>query len=104
MKLDSKQMHIVSQLFMAAGKAGKPFDLARFTKEPAFASETMAQLLLHADESRNESLQSLAISALEQLANMATHAAPAQVSPPAISRPVAEFTRTDGQQYVGRLR
>lgn len=68
MKLDQKQMHIVSQLFMAAGKAGKPFDLGRFTKDPAYASDMMAQLALHANQVRNESLQGLVAVAMEQLA------------------------------------
>lgn len=104
MKLDQKQMHVVSQLFMAAGKAGKPFDLARLTKDPAYASETMAQLLLHADSVGNEPLQSLVISAMDLMASVTLptplrSAAPAAIEPPAIS-----FDASTAQQYVGKLR
>ncbi len=69
MKLDSKQMHIASQLFMAAGKAGHPFDLARFVKEPIYASETMAKLNLHADTQGNDVLQSLTSMAIAALSS-----------------------------------
>jgi hypothetical protein len=109
MKLDQKQMHVVSQLFMAAGKAGKTFDLGRFTKDPAYTSDTMVQLALHADGIGNASLQSLVISAMEQLASvtmpapLASTSAPAPAPAPAPrAAPVA--TPPVDQKYVGRLR
>jgi hypothetical protein len=105
MKLDSKQMHIVSQLFMAAGKAGHPFDLSRFVKEPSYASETMAQLNLHADTQGNDALQSLTAAAMDLLSSV-TMPAPlsssASASAPASERPA--FTPEAPQKYVGQLR
>jgi hypothetical protein len=113
MKLDSKQMHIVSQLFMAAGKAGHPFDLARFTKEPSYASETMAKLSLHADAQRNDALQSLTVVAMDLLSSV-TMPATAAPTPSFSSSPIAAIpaaspapppaTSDADQKYVGRLR
>jgi hypothetical protein len=98
MKLDSKQMHIVSQLFMAAGKAGHSFDLARFVKEPSYASETMAKLNLYADAQRNDALQSLTAVAMDLLSSVTMPAAlPSTNEIPA-------FTPESPQKYVGQLR
>lgn len=104
MKLDQKQMHIVSQLFMAAGKAGNAFDLGRFTKDPSYASETMAQLALQADQLGNEPLQGLVVTAMEQLASV-TMPAPvaAPVTSPSLSTPI-QPAPVIAQQYVGKLR
>ena len=114
MKLDSKQMHIASQLFMSAGKAGHPFDLGRFAKDALYASETMAQLSLHAAEKANEALQQLVISAIAQMASVTL---PAPAAPPAAAdvstnKPALKAASTTPlsepssapQQYVGRLR
>jgi hypothetical protein len=103
MKLDSKQMHIVSQLFMAASKAGHTFDLARLTKDPIFASETLAKLLLEADQSRNDHLQSLVLVTMEALSPVTMPASlPAPVPEPSklgVTKPAAVVDR-----YVGKLR
>jgi hypothetical protein len=112
MKLDSKQMHIVSQLFMAAGKAGHPFDLSRFVNEPGYASETMAKLSLHADAQRNDALQSLTAVAMDLLSSVALAYAPAPAatapSPSAATpanAPAPSPAASDiAQKYVGRLR
>jgi hypothetical protein len=102
MKLDNKQMHIVSQLFMAAGKAGHPFDLARFTKEPGYASETMAKLSLHADAQSNDALQSLTTVAMDLLSNLAIASAPVSTPTPLVAEPPS--ASVGSQKYVGRLR
>jgi hypothetical protein len=103
MKLDSKQMHIASQLFMAASKAGHTFDLARLTKDPIFASETLTKLLLEADQSRNDHLQSLVLLAMEALSPVTIPASlptPAsEPSKPEVTKPAALVDR-----YVGQLR
>jgi L-fucose mutarotase/ribose pyranase (RbsD/FucU family) len=103
MKLDSKQMHIVSQLFMAASKAGHTFDLARLTKDPIFASETLARLLLEADQARNDHLQSLVLVTMEALSPVTTPAsllAPvSEPSQPEVTKPAALVDR-----YIGQLR
>ncbi|MBS7806821.1 hypothetical protein [Variovorax sp. PCZ-1] len=108
MKLDQKQMHIVSQLFMAASKAGKTFDLGRFTKDTAYASDTMAQLAMHADQVRNEHLQGLVVIAMEQLASMnmpaPVLASPATPLPAPSPAPIVAAAQPTAQQYVGRLR
>jgi hypothetical protein len=111
MKLDSKQMHIVSQLFMAAGKAGHPFDLARFIKEPGYSSETMAKLSLHAGAKGDDALQSLAATTMDVLSavNIPEPARESAVRPrtaPAPSAPSpAEAASGDAsQKYIGRLR
>ncbi|NJS36193.1 MAG: hypothetical protein HC765_06755 [Brachymonas sp.] len=113
MKLDQKQMLIVSQLFMAAGKAGKSFDLKRFTTDAAYASETMAQLALHADQVRDENLQSLVVIAIEQMASVtmpAPLASPAADEPSLARTPAAPLASPAApaapveQMYVGRLR
>jgi hypothetical protein len=112
MKLDSKQMHVVSQLFMAAGKAGHPFDLSRFTKEPSYASETMAKLSLHADAQRNDALQSLTAVAMDLLSSVTLASAPApaaqilapSASAPAIAPAPPPAASDIAQKYVGKLR
>jgi hypothetical protein len=115
MKLDSKQMHIVSQLFMAAGKAGHPFDLARFIKEPGYSSETMAKLSLHAGAKGDDALQSLAAQTMDMLSSInipeparepATQPSTASAPTPTPSAPAqAESAAGDAsQKYVGRLR
>jgi hypothetical protein len=100
MKLDNKQMHMASQLFMAAGKASHPFDLARFTKEPDYASETMAKLSLHADVQNNEALKSLTVVAMDLLSNVAIASMPVFVPTPALPSDVS----ANSQKYVGGLR
>jgi hypothetical protein len=67
MKLDQKQMHIVSQLFMVASKAGRGFDLSRFSKEQEYAQETLIQLALFADSQNNQSMQTLVTNVMAQL-------------------------------------
>jgi hypothetical protein len=104
MKLDQKQMHIVSQLFMAASKSGKTFDLGRFTKDPAYASETMAQLALHADQVRNEPLQGLVVSAMELMATVTMPAALASSAPAATDLAAPVAAPPVEQKYVGKLR
>lgn len=114
MKLDSKQMHIVSQLFMAAGKAGRPFDLARFAKDAAYASDTVAMLTVFAFEQKNEGLQSLAAITMEVLSDATARAitatpapAPAPASTPAPPAPDSKLAAPSSlppQKYVGQLR
>ncbi len=102
MKLDCKQMHIVSQLFMAAGKAGHPFDMARLIKDASYAKDTLTQLALYADAGGHEQLQSWVISAMEQLSSASASQPPAApiVAPVASTPAPAEST----QKYIGRLR
>lgn len=107
MKLDQKQMHIVSQLFMAAGKAGRAFDLGRFTKDAAYANDTMAQLATHADQVRNEPLQGLVISAMEMMASVTMQsqvANPLQIAPEPSAAPSLASAPLVEQKYVGKLR
>jgi hypothetical protein len=101
MKLDSKQMHIVSQLFMAAGKAGHYFDLARFVKEPSYASETMAQLSMHADAKRNDALQVLTGLTMDMLSSITT---PAPLGSFSELPALVQAESTAPQKYIGQLR
>jgi deferrochelatase/peroxidase EfeB len=109
MKLDQKQMHLVSQLFMVSSKAGHGFDLSRFTKDQEYARETLIQLAMHADRASNEAWQALVTSAMSQIGAI-KEAAPAtalQPAPqPATTEPIKAATPslTVEQQYVGRLR
>jgi hypothetical protein len=98
MKFDSKQMHIASQLFMAASKAGHPFDLSRFVKESSYASETMAQLSVHADTQSNAALQELMATAMDFLSAMILPA-----SLPSINKSPTAIPELS-QKYVGQLR
>jgi hypothetical protein len=105
MKLDSKQMHIASQLFMAAGKAGQAFDLARFTREPVYASELLAQLAVSADAAGNDTLQVLVQNMRETLSSVTVPAAqaPTQTTMPATEAMPAKKPAVS-DQYIGRLR
>jgi hypothetical protein len=105
MKLDSKQMHIASQLFMAAGKAGQAFDLARFTREPVYASELLAKLAVFADAAGNDTLQVLVQNMMEALSSVAVPAAQAstETTAPATEATPAKKTSVS-DQYIGRLR
>jgi hypothetical protein len=100
MKLDAKQMHIASQLFMAAGKAGQPFDLARFTKEPGYASETLAKLSSYAAAKKNETLQTFTALTQEMLSPLTSASTPAVASPPALPADTA----VSAKKYIGGLR
>jgi hypothetical protein len=102
MKLDNKQMHIVSQLFMAAGKAGHPFDLARFTKESGYASETMAKLSLLANAQKNDALQSLTAVAMDLMSNVVITSTPVSTPTPLVTEP--PVATVNPQKYVGGLR
>jgi hypothetical protein len=102
MKLDNKQMHVVSQLFMAASKAGVPFDLARFTKEPGYASETMAKISLHADAQNNETLQSLTAVVMDLLSKVTINSAPVATPAPLVAEP--PVATVIPQKYVGGIR
>ncbi len=106
MKLDSKQMHILSQLFMTASKAGHSFDLSRLIKDPSYARDTLAKLTMAADTSQNEAFQGLVLLALEVMAAAtpppsvaSTLASTAPPPPPANSAPASSQ-----QRYVGQLR
>jgi hypothetical protein len=102
MKLDQKQMMLASQLFMAAGKAGQPFDLARFSRESAYASEVMANLAAHSSSENHPALQSLVAIAMDALSTVQlTRPAPLAAFPTEPSPP----SKAESQQkYVGQLR
>ncbi|TAG25523.1 MAG: hypothetical protein EAZ37_12495 [Burkholderiales bacterium] len=105
MKLDQKQMHLVSQLFMVSSKAGHGFDLSRFTKDQEYARETLIQLALHADRVGNEAWQTLVTSAMAQIGAIKESAA--ESSPQhAVAEPARVVSPTPAveQQYIGRLR
>jgi hypothetical protein len=111
MKLDQKQMHIVSQLFMAASKAGHSFDLKSFTTNSAYASDTLEALALHADRLGQAPLHSLVAITAEMLASIP---APSPVQS-TTSEPQNEIQRDSAQEstsatvavnqkYIGKLR
>jgi hypothetical protein len=102
MKLDQKQMHVVSQLFMAAGKAGHAFDLGRFTRDSTYASETLAKLSMAATAAPNDSLNALVLLTMDVMASAAAVAV-MPASAPAV-RLIQESARSVETQYVGRLR
>jgi hypothetical protein len=107
MKLDSKQMHIASQLFMAASKAGHTFDLARLTKDPTFASETLARLTLEADQLQDTHLQSLVLTTIEALSPVSMpSSSPASLTTPVPEPREAELTQPAAiaDRYIGKLR
>jgi hypothetical protein len=113
MKLDQKQMHVVSQLFMAAGKAGLPFDLARFTRESSYASEILAKLSMAANGTSNDHLNALVLTVMDVMASVsaASVAAPTPSPGPAsvAKLPTAQVTQREATdntsaQYIGRLR
>jgi hypothetical protein len=111
MKLDQKQMHIVSQLFMAASKAGHSFDLKSFTTNSAYASDTLEALALHADRSGQAPLHSLVAITADMLASLppasklesSTSQPELAAQPEPSAEPTSAKTATT-QKYIGQLR
>jgi hypothetical protein len=105
LKFNQKQMHIVSQLFMAAGKAGHAFDLGRFTKDAVYASDTLAKLSITDDMSKNDNFNSWVQLGLQVMTEVTAVAitAPAPLEPlPKPSPP--PVTQVIDDKYVGKLR
>jgi hypothetical protein len=109
-RLNNTQMFAASQLFMAAGKAGKPFDLARLAQEPGYAADVIAVLAAHAQASGNAALQTLCDKLTEALAAQPVRAvspASPQASPRTFAPDIEATTKTEAppaERYVGRLR
>ena len=105
LKFNQKQMHIVSQLFMTAGKAGHAFDLGRFTKDAVYASEILAKLSMADQMASNESFNSLVQSGLQVM----TEVTAAAITAPAPLEPMVKPSLPTGatvidDKYVGKLR
>jgi hypothetical protein len=99
--LTQKQLFLVSKLYVAAGKAGYAFDLARFSNDAAYAFETMARIAGAPDPS----LQALVAEAMIAL-NGDTPAADATSAGPAApgEKSATPVKPADEKKYVGRLR
>jgi hypothetical protein len=107
--LTQKQLFLVSKLYVAAGKAGYAFDLARFSNDAAYAFEVMARIAGAPDPA----LQGLVAEAMVALngdmpadaadagsaggANTGNNATPNQKS-------ATPAKPGDEKKYVGRLR
>jgi hypothetical protein len=75
-KFDQKQLHLMSQLFMAAAKAGHAFDLARLTKDADYANAILVQLSQTSRTAHNEQLQALVQLGLQVMADVVAAAKP----------------------------
>jgi hypothetical protein len=104
MKFDQKQMHALSQLYMAASKAGHTFDLARLMRDQAYAGETLAKLSVAASQLNNEQLTGLTLAVMEVMSTVAPSSPPVASASP-IAKPVAAAAAsTADNQYIGKLR
>jgi hypothetical protein len=107
LKFNQKQMHVVSQMFMAAGKAGHAFDLGRFTKDAVYASEVLARLSIAPQMEQSESFNALVQASLQVMTEVTAVAITAP-APLAASAPIAPdraaVVPIAQDRYVGRLR
>jgi hypothetical protein len=105
MAFTQKQLFVASQLFMAAGKSGLRFDLARFIKDSGYANETLVSLAGSATEPALQAMVAQAILELMPQQDAAPAAAP--VPPPAPAAPPIREPAAPPKiesRYVGRLR
>jgi hypothetical protein len=102
MKLDQKQMFHVSQLFMAASKAGLSFDMAVFVKDASYARRTLDTIGSHAQLA--ELVQQTRLLMQNALDESAVVNPAASTAPSASTASAAPSTGAAGSQYVGRLR
>jgi hypothetical protein len=106
MAFTQKQLFVASQLFMAAGKSGLRFDLARFIKDSGYANETLISLAGSATEPALQAMVAQAIVELMPQAPAAPPAPPPPAAPPPAAPPVKEPAappKTESR-YIGRLR
>lgn len=109
--LNQPQLLVASQLFVASGKAGHPFDLAKFSHDTQYAMTTLASLRAHAAE---PALQMLIAEVALELANTppvlstASMSSAVNVMASEAAPTVTENAPTEGdgapKRYVGRLR
>jgi hypothetical protein len=105
--LEQKQLYLASRLFVAAGKAGLPFDLARFSNDRAYSNQTLSELALSLTDAEAQTLiVELTIAMQADLA--VTHSIQQAAVLPQEST-LTEFAQQKSEpapekKYVGRLR
>lgn len=92
--MDQNTLLKIARLRSLAARHGKAFDVVRFAEDPAFARQTLTQLL---DTNESE----LLVAGLE-LMNALKMMAP--MEPPRTAAPSAAEPSEHDKRYVGRLR
>lgn len=101
--LSQRQLLVASRLFVAAGKAGHPFDLSKFSNDLNFANSTLATLRSHPSAG---ALRPLVDEMAFELMSTPTDARTAVPTPPKeVAVPNTPPADEDApKKYVGRLR
>jgi hypothetical protein len=97
--LSQQQLLIASQLFIAAGKAGHPFDLSKFSHDRSYAMQILGELMSVASDPLVRDLVAKATTTLAHV-DAPKPVEPAQ--PESVAKPVDPEDAP--KQYVGRLR
>ncbi len=104
--LNQRQLLVASQLFVATGRAGHPFDLAKFSNDMQYALATLASLREHVNDPSIQTLIAEAVVELTSAPALKSEAS-SQVMPAGSTAAVAPAP-TEGddapKRYVGRLR
>jgi hypothetical protein len=98
--LTQNQLYLTSRMFVAAGKAGVPFDLAKFSNDRSYAFEVLGHL---ASASPNRELQALVAEVILAL-NEGVPKIAAQPSAPELPKQELQPEPATPNKYVGRLR
>lgn len=94
--LNQRQLYVASRLFVAAGKAGVPFDLSRFSNDRTYALATVSAL---ASQLTDPAAQAVVAEMLLTLNESELIPPPAPT--PSVTPPTTEAAQ---DKYVGRLR
>jgi hypothetical protein len=96
--LTQQQLLLASQLFIAAGKAGHPFDLSKFSNDRGFAIDVLSRLSANVSETAVLALVAkMTLALAEEAPKSVEPAQPASGTPPVVQEEAPK-------QYVGRLR
>ncbi len=95
--LNQRQLYVASKLFVAAGRAGVPFDLSRFSNDRTYAMATLSAL---AGQLTEPSAQTIVAEAIQTLNEAET---PLVAIEPSTQSAIAPM-EAGPDKYVGRLR
>jgi hypothetical protein len=97
--LSQTQLLIASQLFIAAGKAGQPFDLSKFSHDRSYAMQTLGEL---ASRSSDPAVLELVAKAALALTDAEAPKPVAAAQSETVTNPIDPDDAL--KRYVGRLR
>jgi hypothetical protein len=96
--LSQKTLYVASRLYVAASKAGVPFDLAVFTKDRNYAQATLASLASQLTDPASQTLIAEAMIAMTEGTTVDEHASMSS------SDSVSEVAAPAKNKYIGKLR